>query len=186
MLAICACLAAWPAHALSVLPLDVTQLLAGAQDVAHVRCESNTVEPDATVGVITVTTFVVFDRVKGAAGARFVVRQPGGEMSGRVVDYHVPRFAVGGEYVLFVPTASKLGFASPVGFGQGVFEVQGSADGARKDVSNGRDFTALLAGGDAARMPAGIATRLAQSGSKRTRVDLADFMSVLRERVGTR
>jgi hypothetical protein len=186
MLAAVAALAAASAHAVSVLPLDLGQLVANARDIAHVRCMGNTFEQDATVGVITVTTFVVFDRVKGDTTATIVVRQPGGELNGLAVDYHVPRFTAGAEYVVFVPQASRLGLASPVGFAQGVFDVQPSTDGARKEVTNGRDFSELLAGADRAQLPAGMAGRLTMSPGQRARADLGDFMTVLRNRVGAR
>jgi hypothetical protein len=171
-------LAAPDAAASSVLPLNLNQIIAGAQHIAHVRCIGNDVAPDATVGVVTVSTFVVLDRARGAGGATFVVRQPGGERQGLVVDYHVPKFRIGDEYVLFVPAASRLGLASPVGFAQGTFAVVPGPAG--KTVGNGRDFDELLVGVSQAMVPAGIASRLALPPAQRMRMDLADFMTLVR------
>ena len=171
------------AHASSVLPLDLDGLVAGAQSIVQVRCTGNVVQPDATVGAVTVTTFVVIDRAKGPASGTFTLRQAGGELAGRVMDFHTPKFRVGDEYVLFVPPASRLGLASPVGLSQGVFAVAPAAAG--KEVGNGRDFAALLAGADASRLPPGIATRLQRAEPERSRVDLGDFMTLVRARAGT-
>ena len=49
-------------------------MVAGAERIAHVRCTGNEVQPDATVGAVTVTTFVVLDRAKGVVGPTLTVR----------------------------------------------------------------------------------------------------------------
>ena len=172
------------AAATSVLPLGLDAIVAHAQHIAHVRCTGNAVEPDATVGLVTVTSFVVLDRVRGAAGATFTVRQAGGERDGLAIDYRVPKFQPGDEYVLFMPAASKLGLASPVGLAQGAFGVRSESGG--KTVGNGRDPAELLAGVDRAAVPASVASRLAQAPEARRRMDLADFMTLVRARAGSR
>lgn len=169
---------AFDAAATSVLPLSLAQIVAGAEHIVHVRCTANDVVPDAAVGVATVTTFVVLDRAKGAGGPTFVVRQPGGDLHGLAVDYRTPKFRVGEEYVLFVPPSSRLGLASPVGLAQGAFSVVAGPAG--KTVGNGRDFGLLLAGVNPAQVPAGIAARLALAPAQRVRMDLADFMALVR------
>jgi hypothetical protein len=170
-------------QASSVLPLDLDRLVAGAQDIVQVRCTGNVVEPDPAVGAVTVTTFVILDRAKGPTGGTFILRQAGGELDGQVIDFRTPKFRIGDEYVLFVPEASRLGLASPVGLSQGVFGVAPTAAG--KDVGNGRDFAALLPGGDASKLPPGIAARMQQPERERSRVDLGDFMALLRAKAGT-
>lgn len=172
------------AAATSVLPLELAEMVAGAQHIAHVRCIGNEAQPDATVGLVTVTTFVVLDRVKGAAGATFTVRQAGGELNGMAVDYRAPKFRPGDEYVLFMPAASKLGLASPVGLAQGAFGVR--FEGGGKAVGNGRDVGELLAGVDRAAVPAGVASLLAQAPEARRSMDLADFMTLVRASAGIR
>ncbi len=110
------------------------------------------------------------------------MRQAGGERNGIAVDYHVPKFSVGSEYVLFMPPASKLGLASPVGLSQGAFAVvQGQAG---KEVGNGRDFSTLLSSTDRAIAPPGVAARLQRAPAERVRVDLTDFMALLRAKAG--
>ena len=175
-------LAAIDAVASSVIPLDLDQITAGAQHIVHVRCTKNEVQADATIGVVTVTTFVVLDRVKGRGTSTFTVRQVGGELNGVVADYHVPKFAVGSEYVLFMPPASKLGLASPVGLSQGAFAVAQGPGG--KEVGNGRDFASLLSDTDRATAPARVAARLQRAPSERRHLNLADFMVMMRAKAG--
>src|SRR3977135_2054661 len=54
-------LGAFNTAASNVVPLDLDQIAAGAQHIVHVRCTNNVVQPDAAIGVVTVTTFVVLD-----------------------------------------------------------------------------------------------------------------------------
>lgn len=172
------------ALATSVLPLDLDQITASAKHIVHVRCISNEVQRDPTVGAVTVTTFVVLDRAKGGEGPSFTVRQPGGELDGVAVDYHVPKFAVGDEYVLFMPPTSQFGLASPVGLSQGAFAVvQGQAG---KEVGNGRDFSQLLSTNDRANARPGVAAKLQMGPSERTRLRLVDFMALVRDKAATR
>jgi hypothetical protein len=179
--------AALRAEASSTLPLDIDQLANGAREIVHVRCTGNSVQRDAAVGAVTLTTFVVLDRVKGTPGPTFTIRQAGGEIDGIRVDYHVPKFNVDGEYVLFVPGTSRLGLASPLGLAQGVFAVSGtSATPSGKEVGNGRDFAALLNSTAPNAVPAGVAKQLAQPASGRSRIDLADFMTLLHAKAGLR
>lgn len=177
-------LVASEAVAASVVPLDLDQIVAGAQHIVHVRCTGNVVKADTDVGIVTITSFVVLDRARGGTEPTFTVRQVGGELLGLAVDYHAPKFRVGEEYVLFMPPPSRLGLASPVGLSQGAFSVVPGAAG--KEVANGRDFAELLAGVDPASVPAGIAARLKQKPHARTRVDLGEFMSLTRAKAAQR
>ena len=164
--------------AASVLPLDLDQIIAGAQHIVHVRCTRNVVQADEAIGIVTITSFVVLDRAKGGAEPTFTVRQAGGELLGLAVDYHVPKFRVGEEYVLFMPAPSKLGLASPVGLSQGAFSVLPGTAG--KEVANGRDFAELLAGVDPASVPPKMAARLKQEPHARARMELGEFMTLTR------
>ncbi len=176
------------ADAASTLPLDINQLVGGAKDIVHVRCATNFAQRDASVGAITVTTFVVLDQAKGIRDKTFTLRQAGGEIDGVKIDYHVPTFTVGDEYVLFVPPSSPLGLASPLGLGQGVFGVVSApASASGKEVSNGRDFAELMNGGSLNAIPTGIARRIQLSATSRPKtLDLGDFMTLLRSNAGTR
>src|SRR6185295_15464050 len=111
------------------------------------------------------------------------MRQPGGELNGVAVDYHVPKFSAGQEYVLFVPAASRIGLASPVGLSQGVFDVM--SDGATKEVGNGRDFAEMLPKASAKNVPSSVFNRLQRTPQERKRVGLVDFMALVRAKAGT-
>jgi hypothetical protein len=178
-------LVATTAFAASVVPMDLEQIVAAAQHIVHVRCTSNAVESDPMVGIVTVTGFVVLDRAKGGNGTTFTVRQAGGELNGVAIDYHVPKFRVGEEYVLFMPEPSKLGLASPVGLAQGAFSVAAGPAGS-KEVGNGRDFGELLGGVDPAKLPPGVRARLHQEPRPRTpRMELGEFMALTRGKAVT-
>ncbi|HET7033076.1 MAG TPA: hypothetical protein VFJ48_08130 [Casimicrobiaceae bacterium] len=172
------------AIAASVAPLSLDQIVAGAKHIVHVRCTGNVVQGDPNVGVVTITSFVVLDRARGGDEPNFTVTQVGGELNGLAVDYHVPKFRVGEEYVLFMPAPSKLGLASPVGLSQGAFSVLPGTAG--KEVGNGRDFGELLTGTDAASVPPRMAARLKRGGQERSRMDLDEFMALSREKAGAR
>ncbi len=174
-----ACLCAGQATATTVLPLDLDQIVAGAAEIVHVRCLANESVPDTTVGVATLSTFVVLDRAKGNANSTLTIRQAGGALGGVVVNYRVPKFTPGEEYVLFMPVPSRAGLASPVGLAQGAFSVRASAAG--KDVGNGRDFAELLPG---SRAP-GIAAPAAGPAAN-NRMALGEFMTLVRARAGSR
>ncbi|MEO8506593.1 MAG: hypothetical protein ABI593_03085 [Betaproteobacteria bacterium] len=177
-------LAAPTAGAMSVLPLELDRLIAGASTIVHVRCAGNAVQADPVVGVATVTTFVVLDRARGGGDNTFQLRQAGGEHHGVAVDFHLPNFRPGDEYVLFVPAVSRLGLASPVGLTQGVFGVT-LRDGVR-EVGRGRDLARLLAGIKARTLPSGIAARMQAGQPAATAIPLADFMALVRARVESR
>jgi len=177
-------LSATEARASSVVPLDLDQIIAAAEHIVHVRSTGNTVQADPQVGIVTISSFVVLDRAKGGAEPTFTVRQAGGELLGLKVDYHVPNFRVGEEYVLFMPPPSRLGLASPVGLSQGAFSVLPGAVG--KEGGNGRDFAELLAGADPASVPPRMAARLKQEPHARSRADLGEFMALTRAKAVTR
>jgi hypothetical protein len=167
-----------------VVPLDLDQITAHAEHVVHVRCLGNEVRPDAAVGAVTVTTFAVLERVKGAGTRTFTMRQAGGELHGVAIDYHVPRFDVGREYVVFVPAASRLGLASPVGLDQGAFAITAGVAG--KEATNGTDFALLLSAADRAAASGSLAARLKGSSSARARMDLDDFLALVRTKAAPR
>ena len=134
------------------------------------------------VGVATVTTFQVLDRAKGSAGQLLTVRQAGGARNGQVVDFHVPKFKPGDEYVLFMPAPSAAGLASPVGLMQGTFGVSRTAAG--RQVGNGRDFAQLLPGSAIPATPEIVGSRTQIAPSSQSRMDLGDFMTIVRAKAG--
>jgi hypothetical protein len=115
------------AAATSVLPVSLQRMATTAELIFHGRAISNEVKLDEASGrVATFTTFEIIELVKGEAGPTHTIKQIGGQLSGsnvRQVIHGVPRFSIGEEYVVFLPKASSLGFASPIGLAQGKFNV---------------------------------------------------------------
>jgi hypothetical protein len=121
-------------------------MAATAETIFHGRAIGNEVRLDPTSGrVATYTTFEVIEVIKGNPGATHTIKQIGGQLPGsnvRQVIHGVPRFTAGKDYVIFLPKASSLGFASPIGLSQGKFDVR-ERNGDTL-VSNGRSLAALM------------------------------------------
>lgn len=133
-----------PAAAMTVLPLDLAELTAGAGTIFVGRVTR--VDPGVDErGIAAVwTTFAVDDTLKGAPGPTLTLKQLGAPLgagggSTRAGAFpSVPRFVPGESVMLFVHPVSALGFASPVGLGQGTFRIR-EHDGRRvvaNDVGN--------------------------------------------------
>ena len=86
--------------------------------------------------------------------------------------------------MLFMPSPSRWGLASPVGLAQGAFSVMPGRGG--KEVGNGRDIAALLSSGDQAAATGRLAARLALPPTERSRMDLPDFMALVRAKAARR
>jgi hypothetical protein len=99
-----------------------------AEIIFHGTAINNEVKPDQASGrVATYTTFKVNEVIKGDPGAAHTIKQIGGQLPGsnvRQLIHGVPQFAVGQEYVIFLPKASSLGFSSPIGLSQGKFDIR--------------------------------------------------------------
>ncbi len=135
------------AGATTVLPVSLQQLSSRADLIFYGTAISNEVKLDEISGrVATFTTFAVMEVIKGAAGVTHTIKQIGGQLPDsriRQIFHGVPRFSVGAEYVVFLPTASSLGFSSPIGLSQGRFSVvQHNGEAV---VSNGRPLAAMMA-----------------------------------------
>ena len=132
--------------ATSVLPVSLQRMASTAETIFHGTAINNEVRLDPASGrVATYTTFKVIEVIKGNPGATHTIKQIGGQLPGshvRQVIHGVPRFAAGEEYVVFLPKASSLGFASPIGLSQGKFDIR-KRDG-DTIVSNGRSLAALM------------------------------------------
>ena len=134
------------AAATSVLPVSLQRMAKSAETIFHGTAIGNEVRLDQASGrVATYTTFKVIEVIKGSPGATHTIKQIGGQLPGsnvRQVIHGVPRFTVGEEYVIFLPKASSLGFASPIGLVQGKFDVRRHSGDTL--VSNGRSLAALM------------------------------------------
>jgi hypothetical protein len=130
------------ASATSLLPITLEQLSTRATLIFYGEVLSNEVKQDEQSGYIaTFTEFKVIDLIKGNAKNTHTIKQIGGELKDRNMALHihgVPRFQAGKNYVVFLPTKSKLGFSSPLGLHQGSFSVLNINN--EQVVSNGRDL----------------------------------------------
>ena len=130
------------ASATSLLPITLEQLSTRATLIFYGEVLSNQVKQDEQSGYIaTFTEFKVINLIKGDAGNTHTIKQIGGELKSRNVAlriHGVPRYQVGNNYVVFLPTKSKLGFSSPLGLHQGSFSVL-NING-EQVVSNGRSL----------------------------------------------
>lgn len=119
--------------ATTVLPVSLDHMAKNAAVIFYGRVISNEVKiDDVSQRVATFTTFEVLDAIKGVSTPTYTVKQVGGRLPGsKVVTpiYGVPRFTVDAEYVVFLPKASSLGFASPIGLSQGSYDVHTDASG---------------------------------------------------------
>lgn len=124
-----AVLAPSPAHATSIAPLTLEQMVDGSDLIVRgtVNDVWTTLDP---VGVITHATITVERTLKGNASGEVEVIVPGGELDGSInlVD-GAPRYGVG-ERVLVLLSARKDGSYLNVAFGSGKYDVkQNPTDG---------------------------------------------------------
>ena len=175
-----------PTHATSVLPLQLDQLVADAQLVFQGTCTANQSQYDSQTGlIVTYTTFMVQDVLKGRAGHSHTIKQAGGRIgSANYRIMGVPSFVLGQEYVVFLYGVSQAGFSSPVGLGQGQFVVTLGVAG--RELSNGRDFNALIPAGPGAAMVSSARSDGEARGIGGTvrHLGLDDFKLIVRQRVG--
>jgi hypothetical protein len=122
------------AAAMSVRPLDLTELASGAGTIFVGRVVRVDGGRDERGIPATWTTFTVDDTLKGAAGRELTIKEYAGAVDHGALG-SVPRYAAGESVVLFLHPASALGFASPVGLGQGCFRIR-EHDGRRVVVSD--------------------------------------------------
>jgi hypothetical protein len=153
----CLCWLAWgqAAQGAAVREMNLEQLCSHAATIFWGRCTA--VQDD---GAELVYTFRPHRFLKGGPSDAVTLR-----MHRMAALYaQAPRFAQGQEVVLFLYPESRKGYSSPVGFGQGVFDVA-DGGGAAKTVVNGRGNRGLFKGMDLQARFAGPAfTGLKQAG----------------------
>jgi hypothetical protein len=122
-------LAAPPAHATTMVkPMALDEVTAEAKRVVHAVVTSVTSGRDELGVPSTWTTFAVAETLKGDAAPTFTIKQfgvaeplPDGTIA-RLAG--LPTYEVGDEVVVFLRDASRRGFTSPVGLGQGTYRVK--------------------------------------------------------------
>ncbi|HEX5038479.1 MAG TPA: hypothetical protein VFX30_15095 [bacterium] len=150
LIGVLCCLAwAFSTRAASVLPLSLSQLTGQAGRIFVGTCVSLTTDLDENGIPATYARFAVSDGVKGAAsGETILIKQFGtsraplkvGEGESAVVPMKTISLAAspyeaGKDYLLFLYPESDLGFTSPVGAGQGRFEIQSPSQAGLKTAS---------------------------------------------------
>ncbi|MDO8462596.1 MAG: hypothetical protein Q7S98_07070 [Deltaproteobacteria bacterium] len=129
-----------------VLPLNLEQLSQRAERIFVGRCDSVAEEYDSNQMATTSVTYEVLDKIKGdlrsyetirlyGFSKKTVLSEDGLLISRQPTPLAAYSFEPGTEEVLFLYKDSRLGFTSPVGFGQGRFEIHTLASG-QKVVSN--------------------------------------------------
>lgn len=128
-----------------VVPLNLEQLTERAERVFVGRCDSVSEEYSPDQMATTSVTYEVLDKIKGDLRSYETVRLYGFSKKtvlseeGSTIVGTTPlasySFEPGAEEVLFLYKESRLGLTSPVGFGQGRFEIRTLASG-DKVVSN--------------------------------------------------
>ena len=170
-----------PAHAASVLPLYLDEMIDTSTTAFEGRVIANRTERDpATKLVVTYTTFEVLDLLKGNVGAKHEIKQIGGSLPDEALQYRVqgiPTFSAGDTYVVFLAGVSPIGFSSPIGLSQGRFGVHEHATGRR--VANGRDFKDMTSR-MTANLPAAAKARVLQDNEPMRDMDIDDFKRTVR------
>jgi len=169
--------------ATSVLPVSLQRMSTTAETIFHGTALGNEVRLDPTSGrVATYTTFNVSEVIKGDPGTTHTIKQIGGQLPGsnvRQLIHGVPQFAVGREYVVFLPKASSLGFASPIGLSQGKFDIR-KLDG-QAIVTNGRALAAMTKAPQQQALPnLPSAVEAGQLPDQPAGVQLTDFLQTVR------
>src|SRR5258706_13109238 len=140
-----------PAHAASVVPLYLDEMIDTSAVAFEATCTGNRAERARETNlVLTYTPFEVREVLKGFAPTTHVIKQIGGALPEESVQYRVdgiPTFIPGEDYVVFLAGVSSAGFSSPIGLAQGKFSVKDA--NRRRHAGNGRDFKDM-----AARIPA--------------------------------
>ncbi|RFC35543.1 MAG: hypothetical protein DID92_2727743924 [Candidatus Nitrotoga sp. SPKER] len=171
-----------PAHAMSVLPLYLDEIVDDAAIVFQGKSLENHSERDLQTGsIVTYSTFEVQEILKGEVGATHTIKQIGGKLEGETYQTSgVPTFTVGESYVLFLYGVSTAGFSSPVGLDQGKFNIIPVSTGFH--VSNGRDFKEMTLGISTDLVPPSAQIKMQKTSGPINRLDLDEFKQLVRQK----
>jgi hypothetical protein len=164
--------------ATTVRHVPLERMAAVAEVIFYGRVISNDVRlDDVSQRVATFTTFMILDPVKGVTTDTFTLKQFGGQLPGSTLVHRIhgmPSFTPDEEYVVFLPRASRLGFASPIGLMQGSFPVANDTSG--KTVKNNQLINTSIPGDNIARSNTTISSTPGQIGKQK----LDDFLHTVR------
>ncbi len=171
-----------PVSATSLRPISLEQLSTRATLIFYGQVISNQVKQDEQSGQIaTFTEFKVMDLIKGNAADTHTIKQIGGELKDRNIAlriHGVPKFRAGKNYVVFLPTRSKLGFSSPLGLHQGSFSVL-NINGEQL-ISNGRSLASQSQTQQSVQTSRAVQVPLAVRVDKPSQARLDDFINTVR------
>jgi len=183
----CALTLAAPAHATSVLPLYLDEVI----DLSTVAFQGTVTDSHAardpvSHAIVTYTTFTVSDVLKGSVPATYTIKQIGGALPAEKLEFRVmgvPKFTVGQEYIVFMAGVSSQGFSSPIGLAQGRYGIRQDAKG--RHVGNGSDFrdSASRMG---AQMPARNKAMIAAQDAPVREMEVDAFKQMVRNHVGAK
>ena len=175
---------ALPARAMSVLPLYLDEIVNDAAIAFQGKSLENHSEHDPhSNSIVTYSTFEVQEVLKGEVGAKHTIKQIGGKLQGEINQTAgVPTFTVGESYILFLYGVSASGFSSPVGLGQGKFNIIPVSTGFY--VTNGRDFKEMTLGTPAHLVPPSVLNKMQQTPGSVKRLDLDEFKQLVRQQRG--
>jgi hypothetical protein len=124
------------AGAMRVLPVNLEGLVEGAGVIFDGTCLSVDYKTDEQGILATYTTFEVHRPWKGEVPQTITIKTYGGRQGSLItVVPGLPTFSPGQRVLLFLNPASKIGFTSPVGMGQGSFKIFTGPDGGEKVVN---------------------------------------------------
>ena len=168
--------------ATSLRPITLEQLSTRATLIFYGEVISNQVKQDEQSGYIaTFTEFKVIDLIKGNTGSTHTIKQIGGELKERNMAlriHGVPRFLVGNNYVVFLPTKSKLGFSSPLGLHQGRFSV--TTINNEQIINSGRSLASQSQTNPEEQTSRAVQVPLAVRADKPSQARLDDFINTVR------
>ncbi|MEQ1743522.1 MAG: hypothetical protein ABL869_13610 [Candidatus Nitrotoga sp.] len=170
---------------MSVLPLYLDEIVNDAAIAFQGKSLENHSELDPqTNSIVTYSTFEVQEVLKGEVGATHTIKQIGGKLQGKTNQTTgVPTFTVGESYILFLYGVSASGFSSPVGLGQGKFNIIPVSTGFH--VTNGRDFKEMTLGIPAHLVPPSAQNKMRQAPGPAKQLDLDEFKQLVRQQRGT-
>ncbi len=138
-------------HGIAVAQVNLDQLTRSAANIFHGNVVSKVEETLAVGGAnakVVRYHFAVNSMFKGAASEEFemlVIKSPLNSL-GKPLLEGLPEFSVGGDYVVFAGSPSKLGLSAPIGLTQGIFHVRGT--GAGRHLVNSENNRGLYRGID--------------------------------------
>ncbi len=136
---------------MDVIPMTLDRVVDRSGQIVHGTVTSVVSGRDESGLPATWVSVAVMECLKGQAAGTVTFKQIG--VAAPLADGTLlripglPRYREGGEYVLFLHDASARGFTSPVGFEQGVYDVERSREGtfARSKTKERLALSAFLA-----------------------------------------